>query len=185
MRRRWQPCLPLLIGNQDGKALKWLPAHFDFERIIRLLFRECVYKFGTFCSEVWQGTEVPYTPCLLMKTVLCLRLYAMQSQSCFPAVSNSLALPVGNGIFTATPTERITHYTLQAKSCAKGGTLWKPCFVVVSSHTSSKTQNKRLQSAVKNTAGLTAYFVVSIPIFSMRFTGIFLKICFARVEKKP
>ena len=28
--------------------------------------------------------------------------------------------PGGNGIFTATPTERITHYTLQAKSCAKG-----------------------------------------------------------------
>ena len=29
-------------------------------------------------------------------------------------------IPGGNGIFTATPTERITHYTLQAKSCAKG-----------------------------------------------------------------
>ena len=25
-----------------------------------------------------------------------------------------------HGIFTATPTERITHYTLRAKSCAKG-----------------------------------------------------------------
>ena len=37
-------------------------------------------------------------------------------------------LPGGNGIFTATPTERITHYTLQAKSCAKWGLcpLWKP-----------------------------------------------------------
>ena len=33
---------------------------------------------------------------------------------------NALALPGGNGIFAATPTERITHYTLQAKSCAKG-----------------------------------------------------------------
>ena len=30
------------------------------------------------------------------------------------------ALPSGNRIFAATPTERITHYTLQAKSCAKG-----------------------------------------------------------------
>ena len=38
-------------------------------------------------------------------------------------------------------------------------TLWKPCFVGVCSHTSCKTQNKRLQSAVKITAGLTAYFV--------------------------
>lgn len=31
-----------------------------------------------------------------------------------------LALPGDNLIFAATPTERITHYTLQAKSCAKG-----------------------------------------------------------------
>ena len=28
-----------------------------------------------------------------------------------------------HSIFTATPTERITHYTLQAKSCAKRGSL--------------------------------------------------------------
>ena len=56
----------------------------------------------------------------LMKPVLRLRLHATQSQPRFPAASNALALPGGNGIFTATPTERITHYTLQAKSCAKG-----------------------------------------------------------------
>ena len=61
-----------------------------------------------------------YTPCLLMNPGLRLRLHAMQAQSCFPAASNTLALSGGNGIFTATPTERITHYTLQAKSCAKG-----------------------------------------------------------------
>ncbi len=30
----------------------------------------------------------------------------------------------GNVIFTAALTERITHYTLQAKSCAKGVSLW-------------------------------------------------------------
>ena len=29
--------------------------------------------------------------------------------------------PRGTGIFTAPPTERLTHYTLQAKSCAKRG----------------------------------------------------------------
>ena len=72
-----------------------------------------------------------------------------------------------------------------SKVVCQRGTLWKPCFVVVCSHTSSKTQNKRLQSAVRSTAGLTAYFVVSIPGFSIRFTGIFLKICFIRVEKEP
>ena len=71
-------------------------------------------------SGMERKTGVPYTPCLLMKPVLCLRLHAMQSQPCFPAVSNALALPGGNRIFAATPTERITHYTLQAKSCAKG-----------------------------------------------------------------
>ena len=66
------------------------------------------------------GRGLSYTPCLLMKPVLRLRLHATQSQPCFPAVSNALALPGGNRIFAATPTERITHYTLQAKSCAKG-----------------------------------------------------------------
>lgn len=78
--------------------------------------------------SVGRGTGLSYTPCLLMKTVLLLRLHATQSQPCFPVVSNALALPGGNGIFTATPTERITHYTLQAKSCAKWGLcpLWKP-----------------------------------------------------------
>ena len=71
-------------------------------------------------SGIGRGTGLSYTPYLLMKPVLRLRLHATQSQPCFPAASNALALPGGNGIFTATPTERITHYTLQAKSCAKG-----------------------------------------------------------------
>ena len=122
------------------------PAHFNF--------------FGSVSiSPAWdEGRGLSYTPCLLMKPVLRLRLHATQSQPCFPAASNVLALPVGNGIFTATPIERITHYTLQAKSCAKGVPFGNPVLSVCS-HTSSKTQNKRLQSAVKITAGLTAYFV--------------------------
>ena len=55
-------------------------------------------------------------------------IYALSADETSPAASNALALPGGNGIFTATPTERITHYTLQAKSCAKWGLcpLWKP-----------------------------------------------------------
>ena len=36
------------------------------------------------------------------------------------------SLPGGNGIFTATPTERITHYTLLRKVVCQRGTLWKP-----------------------------------------------------------
>ena len=67
-----------------------------------------------------EGRGLSYTPCLLTKPVLHLRLHATQSQPCFPAASNVLALPGGNLIFVAMLTERITHYTLQAKSCAKG-----------------------------------------------------------------
>ncbi|WBW49597.1 hypothetical protein O6R05_06260 [Peptoniphilus equinus] len=103
------------MGNQGEKALKRLPAHFSF-------LWKCSYTFGTICPEVQRGTKdgVPYTPYLLMKTALHLRLHATQLQHCFPAAPNALALPGSNDIFTATPTERITHYTLQAKSCAKG-----------------------------------------------------------------
>ena len=32
MRRRRQPRPPLLKDNQGGKALKWLPAHFNFKK---------------------------------------------------------------------------------------------------------------------------------------------------------
>ena len=54
-----------------------------------------------------------------------------------------------------------------SKVVCQRGTLWKPCFSGVCSHTSSKTQNKRLQSAVKITAGSTAYFVSArqFPLF--------------------
>ena len=45
------------------------------------------------------------------------------AQPCFPAASNALALPGGNGIFTATPTERITHYTLLRKVVCQMGAL--------------------------------------------------------------
>jgi len=58
-----------------------------------------------------------------MKTDLRLRLHATQAQPCFPAASNALALPGGNGIFTATPTERITHYTLLRKVVCQMGAL--------------------------------------------------------------
>ena len=58
-----------------------------------------------------------------MKTDLRLRLHATQAQPCFPAASNALALPGGNGIFTATPTKRITHYTLLHKVVCQMGAL--------------------------------------------------------------
>ena len=67
--------------------------------------------------------RILYTPCPLMKPDLRLRLYATQAQPCFPAASNALALPGGNGIFTATPAERITHYTLLCKVVCRMGAL--------------------------------------------------------------
>ena len=45
------------------------------------------------------------------------------STALFPAASNALALPGGNGIFTATPAERITHYTLLRKVVCQMGAL--------------------------------------------------------------
>ena len=45
---------------------------------------------------------------------------------CFPAASNAVALPGGNGIFTATLTERITHYTLLRKVVCQMGALPPP-----------------------------------------------------------
>ena len=75
-------------------------------------------------SPAWDEERgLSYTPCLLIKPVLRLRPYATQSQPCFPAASNSRALPGGNGIFTATPTERITHYTLLRKVVCQMGAL--------------------------------------------------------------
>ena len=123
MRRRWQSRPPLLIGNQGGKALKMASRPFQFwEKNPAAFSRVCPQVRDILSrSLAWdEGRGLSYTPCLLMKPVLRLRLHATQSQPRFPAASNALALPGGNGIFTATPTERITHYTLQAKSCAKG-----------------------------------------------------------------
>ena len=111
-------------GQSRRESPKMASRPFQFWEKNLSAFCECVHRFGTFCPEVRRGTRegLSYTPCLLMKPTLCLRLHDTQSQPCFPAASNALALPVGNLIFAATPTERITHYTLQAKSCAKGGT---------------------------------------------------------------
>ena len=75
-------------------------------------------------SPAWDEERgLSYTPCLLLKPDLRLRLHATQAQPCFPAASNALALPGGNGIFTATPAERITHYTLLRKVVCQMGAL--------------------------------------------------------------
>ena len=88
-------------------------------------WKECGHKFGTICLEVWRGTKDGAFIYALSAAETSPLFSASQPQTtpCFPTASNVLALPGGNLIFAATPTERITHYTLQAKSCAK----WRRC----------------------------------------------------------
>ena len=89
-----------------------------------------------------------------MSPDLRLRLHATQAQPCFPAASNALALLGGNGIFTATPTERITHYTLLRKVvCQRGNPFGNP-----------RQQNRRYAAL----SGSIPPFVVSSP-----FHGLF------------
>ena len=48
-------------------------------------------------SPAWDEERgLSYTPCLLTKPALRLRLHDTQSQPCFPAASNALARPGGN-----------------------------------------------------------------------------------------
>ena len=92
----------------------------DSIHVFNLVHKYVSRILGTYQDE---GRGLSYTPCLLMKTDLRLWLHATQAQPCFPAASNALALPGGNGIFTATPTERITHYTLLRKVVCQMGAL--------------------------------------------------------------
>ena len=157
-RRFYAPPLtapPGLCGQaiKAGKLLKWLPAQFNFERKSCLPFRECVHKFGTFCPEVQRGTRLSYTPCLLIKSVLRLRLYATQSQPCFPAASNVIALPSGNLIFAVTPTERKNTLHFESQVVCQGA---RPF--------GAPGQQNRLNFPVLDIQPL---FVVSSPFFGL------------------
>ena len=86
-------------------------------------WEESGHKFGTICPEVRRGARNGAFIYALSADETNPLFPASQPQTkpCFPTASNVLAFPGGNLIFAATPTERITHYTLQAKSCAKWG----------------------------------------------------------------
>ena len=125
--RDWPPCPP--IQRDSGRRSR--PGVNPF--ISALTVARCLADFPGVWPQLrdilsrslaWdEGRGLSYTPCLLMETALRLRLHATQAQPCFPAASNALALPGGNGIFTATPTERITHYTLLRKVVCQMGAL--------------------------------------------------------------
>ena len=83
-----------------------------------------VQRFGT----VDEGWGLSYTPLSAAETGPLFPASQPQTKPCFLAASNALALPSGNCIFTATPTERITHYTLLRKVVCQMGRcpLWIP-----------------------------------------------------------
>ena len=137
-------------------------------------------------SPAWDEERgLSYTPCLLIKPVLRLRLHATQSQPCFPAASNALALPVGNLIFAATPTERITHYTLQAKSCAKGIPFGNP---ILSERVATLPPKCKISGCnlLQNHSRIDRLFCCIPPSFPLSDVRIYsLEICLIRVERKP
>ena len=161
----------MLKGNQGGKALKWLPAHFKFERrnapksererlstlrdwppclpiqrdggrwsrpginpfISALTAPRCPATFPgvwpqlrdtlSTSRSVGRGTGAFIYALSADENRPALAAPRHTSTACFPAASNALALPSGNLIFTATPTERITHYTLLRKVVCQMGAL--------------------------------------------------------------
>ena len=86
------------------------------------------------CPELWdflshrpgaedEGRGFHNTPCLLLKSALCFRLTSPKQSPAFLPRQMPLPSPGGNGIFRATPTERITHYTLLRKVVLPNGAL--------------------------------------------------------------
>ena len=98
--RDWPPCLP--IQQNSGRQSR--PGANPFTSALTIARCPAIFPgmwphFGTLCPQVgaqYEGWGLSYTPCLLMKPVLRLRLHATQSQPCFPAASNALALLGGN-----------------------------------------------------------------------------------------
>ena len=164
--RDWPPCPPIQRGGGERSR----PGVSPFISALTVSCRPATFPgvwphIWSRCPELWdflshrpgaedEGRGLSYTPCLLLKPDLRLRLHATQAQPCFPAASNALALPGGNGIFTATPTERITHYTLLRKVVCQMGRcpLWKP----------------PQQTGAMHPAGSIAPFVVSSPFHGLR-----------------
>ena len=158
------------MGNQGGKALKWLPAHFNYEkrntpksererpstlRDGRLVHhsaeRRVAVKAG--CKPVHFSLDGCPLSCYFSGSVATTSghfvhkserrtrdgafIYAQSAVETRPVLTAlrhaSTALfscrskcpcpPGGNGIFTATPTERITHYTLLRKVVCQMGAL--------------------------------------------------------------
>ena len=62
MRRRWQPRPSLLKGNQGGNALKWLPAHFNFEKKTVCFFVTVAIRMEHFVPKSGKGRKFHIGP---------------------------------------------------------------------------------------------------------------------------
>lgn len=78
------------------------------------------HRFGPSWPKFGRWTRVSYTLCLLTNAGGTCGYPAPQALPVFLPFQVSLPSPAAKTLEAATPTERITHYTLQAKSCAKG-----------------------------------------------------------------
>lgn len=143
-------------ARQGGKALKWILAHFNFERKIHLLFQERDHTSGHFVHKSECGTRDGAF------------IYALSADETLPALAAQRheitvlfscrfkchCFPGDNFIFATTPAERITHYTLRRKVVCQGA----------SPFGNLRQQNRRYAAL----SGSIPPFVVSSPFLGLR-----------------
>jgi len=105
-------------------------------------------------SKRGRGPGASYTPCLLAKTVLRLWHPAPQAQPVFLPLQMPLPSTAATAFEAATPTERITHYTLLRKVVCQGA----------SPFGFPRQQNRRYAAL----SGSIPPFVVSSPFHGLR-----------------
>ena len=128
--RDWPPCPPI----QRGGGRRSRPGVTPF--ISALTVARCPATFPgvwpqlrdtlSTSRSVGRGTGAFIYAQSAVETRPALTAPRHASTALFSCRENALALPGGNGIFTATPTERITHYTLLRKVVCQRVPLWKP-----------------------------------------------------------
>ena len=125
--RDWPPCPPI----QRGGGRRSRPGVTPF--ISALTVARCPATFPgvwpqlrdtlSTSRSVGRGTGAFIYAQSAVETRPALTAPRHASTALFSCRENALALPGGNGIFTATPTERITHYTLRRKVVCQMGAL--------------------------------------------------------------
>ena len=125
--RDWPPCPPI----QRGGGRRSRPGVTPF--ISALTVARCPATFPgvwpqlrdtlSTSRSVGRGTGAFIYAQSAVETRPVLTAPRHASTALFSCRENALALPGGNGIFTATPTERITHYTLRRKVVCQMGAL--------------------------------------------------------------